>query len=340
MSKHKSEDLKISAVEYYLDSNKTQEEVCNIFKCSIRSLMRWVNRYENEDSIKRHNREPISYKVKKEHVKFALDEINKNKTITIEVLLSKLKDKFKDLEVTRRHLADIIKDNNVLLKLTHIRHEPNKRFGKDININEKLKEFYKEIKKHNIKDIICIDETSINALQKRHHCYNDVGKRCVITTQSQEVFKKYTAIFAIGYKGVLGWTLYEKSGIDSIRLKKFLEDNITSTYKNKLIILDNASSHRNEIIKDLVNKDNKLLYSIPYQHFTNAIEHYFSILKSKLQKLEGLTYNELKLNIEKVIKDIPKDTYKNLLIGSYKRDVVYVKKSSKKSSKKLKKYKE
>jgi hypothetical protein len=31
---HKSEDLKISAVEYYLDCNKTQEEVCNIFKCS------------------------------------------------------------------------------------------------------------------------------------------------------------------------------------------------------------------------------------------------------------------------------------------------------------------
>ena len=42
MSKHKSEDYKISAVEYYLDHNKTQEEVCNIFKCSVRSLMRWV----------------------------------------------------------------------------------------------------------------------------------------------------------------------------------------------------------------------------------------------------------------------------------------------------------
>ena len=185
-----------------------------------------------------------------------------------------------------------------------------------------------------------MDETSINALQKRHHCYNDVGKRCVITTQSQEVFKKYTAIFAIGYKGVLGWTLYEKSGIDSIKLKKFLEDNITSKYKNKAIILDNASAHRNEIIKNLVNKDNKLIYSVPYQHFTNAIEHYFSILKSRLQKLEGLTYNELKLNIGKVIKDIPKDTYKNLLIGSYKRDVVYVKKPSRKSSKKSKTYKE
>ena len=255
-------------------------------------------------------------------------------------MLSKLKDKFKDLELTRRHLADIIKDNNVSLKLTHIRHEPNKRFGKDININDKLKEFYEEIKKHNIINIICIDETSINALQKRHHCYNDVGKRCVITTQSQEVFKKYTAIFAIGYNGVLGWTLYEKSGINSERLKIFLEENITSKYKNKVIILDNASSHRNEIIKELINKNNKLIYSILYQHFTNAIEHYFSILKAKLQKLEGLTYNDLKSNIIKVIKEIPKDTYKNLLIGSYKRDDEYVKKSSRKSSKILKKYKE
>ena len=56
--------------------------------------------------------------------------------------------------------------------------------------------------------------------------------------------------------------------------------------------------------------------------------------------LIGLTYNELKLNIKNVIKDIPKETYQNLLIGSYKRDEIYVKKSSKKSSKKLKKYKE
>ena len=37
---------------------------------------------------------------------------------------------------------------------------------------------------------------------------------------------------------------------------------------------------------------------------------------------------------------LPKETYKNLLIGSYKRDVVYVKKPSRKSSKKSKTYKE
>jgi len=33
--------------------------------------------------------------------------------------------------------------------------------------------------------------------------------------QSQEVFKKYTGIFAISIDGVVGWDLYEKSGINA-----------------------------------------------------------------------------------------------------------------------------
>ena len=48
--------------------------------------------------------------------------------------------------------------------------------------------------------------------------------------------------------------------------------------RNKLIILDNANSHRNEKIKELVNKHNNILYSVTYQYFTNSIENYFSIL--------------------------------------------------------------
>jgi len=39
----KSIDYKETAVHYYLVEDKSQEEVCNIFKCSRRSLMRWVN---------------------------------------------------------------------------------------------------------------------------------------------------------------------------------------------------------------------------------------------------------------------------------------------------------
>ena len=336
-SKHKSEDYKKSAVEYYLVGDKSQLEVCEIFKCSARSLMRWVEKYEKEGEIKRQNRKPVAYKVHKEHVKFLLDEINKNKTITMSELMINLKEKF-NVSLSRFHINRIINDNNITLKITRIRHKPVKRFGKDIDINKKLDEFYEEIKQYKLEDIICIDETSIGSLQKRKHCYNKLGKRCIIKTSSQEVFKKYTGIFSISTEGVLGWDLYDKGGIDSNRLYDFLQQHITTKFKNKLIILDNASSHRNAKIKELVNKHNNLLYSVPYQHFTNSIENFFSMLKSRLQKLEGLKYEELKKNITKVVREIPKEKYKNIIRGTYKRPIGFIRKPSNRT-RKLKNYK-
>ena len=82
MTTHKSEDYKITAINYYLTEDTTQEEVCKIFKCSVRSLLRWVDRFQEEEEIKRHNRKPVAYKVKKEHVKFILEELKKNIVIT------------------------------------------------------------------------------------------------------------------------------------------------------------------------------------------------------------------------------------------------------------------
>jgi len=90
MKKHKSEDYKISAVQYYIEHNKTQTNTCKIFKCSRRSLIRWVKRYKNEKSIKRHSRKPISYKVTLKHINYMKKIVINNKTITIKELYSKL----------------------------------------------------------------------------------------------------------------------------------------------------------------------------------------------------------------------------------------------------------
>ena len=125
-------------------------------------------------------------------------------------MLQKVKEKYPDFDITSRHISNIVRDNNITLKLTRFRHEPTKRFGKDININKNIKLFYEKVKQYKIDDIICIDETSIKSLQKRKFCYSQKGKRCVVKTNSQEVFKKYTGIFSISTKGVLGWKLYDK----------------------------------------------------------------------------------------------------------------------------------
>ena len=203
--------------------------------------MRWVKRYKKDGNVDIHYRKPVAYKVKKEYVDFLLQELKKNKTITIEDLLYLLKNKYPDVDLNKSHINRIIKDNNITLKITRIRHELVKRFGKDIDINANI---------------------------------------------------------------------------------------------NKLIILDNASSHRNERIKELVNKHNNILYAVPYQHFTNSIENYFSMLKSRLQKLDGLTHIKLKENIENVISKIPKEKYRNIFKGAYERPEKYV---SNKKTRKIKK---
>jgi transposase len=76
MPTQKSIDYKETAVNYYLVEDKTQE-VCQIFNCSRRSLMRLVQNYQNEGKITGYKRTPKAYKVSKEHVSFLLKQIKK-----------------------------------------------------------------------------------------------------------------------------------------------------------------------------------------------------------------------------------------------------------------------
>ena len=98
MTTRKSNDYKITAVNYYLVEDKTQEQVCKIFKCNPRSLMRWVERYKKDGNVDIHYRKPIAYKVKKEYVEFYYTKLKmikplryknyyKNLRINIKVLI-------------------------------------------------------------------------------------------------------------------------------------------------------------------------------------------------------------------------------------------------------------
>ena len=121
-----------------------------------------------------------------------------------------------------------------------------------------------------------------------------------------------------------------KSSDYKLSAVNFINKFINGKYKNKLSILDNASSHRNQLVKDVIKKDNNLLYSVQYQHYTNAIEGYFNVLKSRLQKKKGLilTNNELVKNVKDVLDEIPIHIYKNLIKGAYDRNEKYVKRPS------------
>ena len=183
MSKHKSEDYKISAVKYYLNNDVSLENVCEIFDCPKQSLYRWVKRYDELEEIKRLSRKSVSYKITKEQVKYAIQKLKENEQITMEELHKIVKKKYKDFDITPQHLGQVIRDNNITRKRTRHEHYPKERYGKPTDIKKELKAFYKEISKYSINKIICLDETSISPAMYLPYAKCDLGKRCVVKTE-------------------------------------------------------------------------------------------------------------------------------------------------------------
>jgi hypothetical protein len=60
--KHKSKDLKLRAILYYYKS-KNQTQTSKIFGCSPRTLMRWVNKFNNYYSFSKNNKMYLGYKL-------------------------------------------------------------------------------------------------------------------------------------------------------------------------------------------------------------------------------------------------------------------------------------
>lgn len=277
-----------------------------------------MERYQKSGTTKRMDRPATAYKIETKHVQYMTKQISSNPTITIEELHRKLLETYPTLDVSRVHVGRVVRDNNITLKRTRVRHEPVLRYGKAIDINEQLRDFYTTVKKYKIDDMISIDETSLGSYMVRKYCRNKLGKRCVLKTHNQEVFKKHTGIFAITTTGCVGFDVYETGGIDGKRLIEFLEQQVLSSGQTgKVIILDNASSHRNPHVKKFVLRNNNLLYSVPYQHYTNPIENFFSVLKSHIQKDKAIGRDAIIQSVRTSITKIPKSHYRNFFKNAF-----------------------
>ena len=129
---HKVSDYKLSAVKYYLSHSKNQVQTCKRFGCSERSLMRRVDKYKSTNNITRKKRDYTSYKITNSHISFIKQQVKQNKTITMDELLVKLKNKYPDLTLSRVHLGRVIRDINIRLKQRRLRHVSKTRYKKPI----------------------------------------------------------------------------------------------------------------------------------------------------------------------------------------------------------------
>ena len=199
MGKHYSSDLKLKAVKYY-NKIKNYVHTCEIFECSERSLKRWVERYNNTGDIIRKDREEGSYKLRKKHIKYIKEIIKNNNDIRMKDLHLRFIQKFKDVDISRQYLSKILRDNNITRKRATFEHFPSTYRGQPRNEKEELKAFFKKISKFSLDNIISIDETSISTSLSVNYCRYNLGERCIIKTDDNSVFKKYSLVVAITNK--------------------------------------------------------------------------------------------------------------------------------------------
>jgi len=94
------------------------------------------------------------------------------------------------LNISHSHLSRVVKKIGFSLKKVKLEHKPKIRYGKIINRNNLLEEFYIVINKFKLKDIICIDETSFNAFLIRKYGYSKKGTRCILYKRIIKMFSK------------------------------------------------------------------------------------------------------------------------------------------------------
>lgn len=237
-------------------------------------------------------------------------------------LTKQIKKKYKDFVVTPQHLGQVIRDNNKTRKRTRHEHYPKEKYGNPTDKKKELKDFYKEVNKFPLNKIISLDETSIKPAMIMEYSRCSLGRRCTQKTDDSYIFRKFTLLVAISNSKTVGHKLYDKGGMTKERLVEFMKEHIFGKYKNHLIILDNAGSHRNEYVKKaIIESGNKYLFSIPYTPKTNVIEMYFNQIKHELKLNKNvLKFNELKDEVKKAIKKVTKDNYKNYFLYAYDKE--------------------
>ena len=341
--KQKTEDFKLSAVNYYNNNEDGYDKTCNIFGCKKSSLKRWIKQHKTRKNLGRKLRKNISYKIKKDEVKTALNILDKNEQYTMSELSMLLKEKYKEFDISPQHLGRIMRNHNRTRKRTRHEHFPDERRKNPTDKEQELNDFYKTVKKYPMDKIISLDETSVGALLMPSYSRCFIGKRCVIKTNKNFVFQKFTLLVAINNSKRIGYEFYDKGGTTKERMVEFFEKHIFGKYKNHLIIMDNARSHHNDLIKEAVLRSgNQLLYSIPYTPKTNPIEEYFNQLKYYLKKYRNVNnFQQLKQNVITSLSKIKSKHYENYFSHAFlqKQGLEYSRKPSTRKCK-TKKYKD
>lgn len=289
-------NLVMEAINLYNQNKsyrKSSKILQNKYKLKItrQTIMNW-NKWMNEDidkfCKKRITANYYNNILLSKQKKFDIDVINDiMKIIELDPFVTRLHIKNMiikkyDIKLSDKSISKIFKKLNLTRKKT--RHY----IVKSIDFLDKLiikrNEFQKQISDIDIDKIISIDESGFNSLSNTNKGLSKKGKRINMPISDKKI-KNKSLLCAITTNKIIHNEIHE-SGVNGIIFTNFIQNIIDKlTMPNYYFIFDNVPFHHNKLmLKLIIDKGHKYIFTPPYSPNNNPIEIVFGIIKSNFKK--------------------------------------------------------
>ena len=283
-----------------MDLNKISvTDTARYFSISRKSLYNWIN-CDNLDRSAIRKRK-ITAEIKCYIRAYVIARIS----FEYKLLIKAIKRKFK-ISIGKSSIYNALKEMHISRKMINNKIiYTNKR-----KRNQQIKAFIKNIKKINIKDIISLDETSIDSHISNTYGWGLIGKKITIHKKHNRI--RYTVTCKITHDKIFHIQIVKKSANANTFLE-FIKTIADKLNKDKItyILLDNARIHHSKIVKAYVQTIDhiKFIYNVPYSPEYNPIEKVFGEAK-RLIKNNQITNQNI---IQKIISGFKRINQKSFI---------------------------
>jgi hypothetical protein len=210
--------------------------------------------------------------------------------------------------VTRQTIYNILKRNNMTNKIAQIDKYPHPKKNRKYDTDRLKKELSRRKNR-----IISIDETGINLNNARKYAWSEKGKRCFINKPNKKNNLRFSLLFGISKNKIIGYKL-KKGAINGNDFSSFINC-INKPNGKYYYLMDNARIHHSKVINDRIKR--KIIYNIPYSPQYNPIKYVNNCIKQQIKKVDMNSEDELKIFIEKYIKEQNKKRFDKYFEKSY-----------------------
>ena len=260
-----------------IDGGMSKTQVSSIFKISRNTINTWLHRRRETGDIIALTGYQKGYNPKipdlEQFRKFA--QINGSKT------QKEMADEW----------PDKVSDRTISKALKKWLYKKKKTYGYRERDEDKRKKFLAKIRDKRPEQLVYIDESGMDNREDYGYGWNELGKRYYDLKSGKRSLR--VSIISGLCEGKLVAPLTFEGSCNRVVFEKWLGEKLLPQLKTgQLVILDNASFHKSQKVRELIESVNcELEYLPPYSPDLNEIEHYWFPIKNRVRKSEGTIEN-------------------------------------------------